>query len=323
MSELAVLGAGVMGGAVLSALIAAGQDPAAVRATTLDPATAQHLRDEVGVRVVDNIEAVSGAEVVLLSVKPADAGAVVHEVGPYLREDVTLVSLCAGVSTAFLESLLPRPVAVVRVMPNTPALLGEGMSVLSPGSACGAAQLTKVEELLRVCGDVQVVPESQQDAVTAVSGSGPAYAFYLAEAMIDAGVLLGLSRPVATRLTVQTIHGAASMMRDGGHPGRLREQVTSPAGTTAAALRTLEARAVRAAVTDAMKACAERSAELGALAAGPVAETPRPSAPAEKDTPADTPADAASVKRENPGGAVRDSPGEVRRETAPAVERPG
>lgn len=276
MSELAVLGAGVMGGAVLSALVAAGQDPADVRATTLDSATAQRLRDDVGVRVVGNVEAVTGADVVLLAVKPADAGAVVREVGPHLRDDVLLVSLCAGISTAFLESLLPRPVAVVRVMPNTPALLGEGMSVLSAGSACDPAQLTQAEELLRVCGDVQVVPESQQDAVTAVSGSGPAYVFYLTEAMIDAGVLLGLPRAVATQLAVQTVHGAAAMMRDGEHPGRLREQVTSPAGTTAEALRTLDARAVRAAVAEAMKACAERSAELGALAAGSATASEKP-----------------------------------------------
>lgn len=263
MSQLAVLGAGVMGGTILAALLADGQDPAQVRATTMDPAAADRLRTEHGVEVTDNVAAVRGADLVLVAVKPADVAAVLTEVAPQLADDVLVVSVCAGISTHLMESLLPAGTAVVRVMPNTPALVGAGMSVLSPGAGCSPQQLDRAARLMASCGAVQVVDEGLQDAVTAVSGSGPAYVFYLAEAMIEAGVGLGLPRPLATELTVQTVHGAAAMMRQGVAPGQLREQVTSPGGTTAAALRQLDANRVRWALADAMTAAARRSADLG------------------------------------------------------------
>src|SRR5690606_17272933 len=143
---------------------------------------------------------------------------------------------------------VPDGVAVVRVMPNTPALVGQGMSVLSRGSACTDAQLAEAEELLRACGRVVTLPEAQMDAVTAISGSGPAYVFLVAEAMIESGVRLGLPRDVATELTVQTLLGASTMMDETGkHPALLREQVTSPGGTTAAAIAQLEDNRLRAA----------------------------------------------------------------------------
>jgi pyrroline-5-carboxylate reductase len=149
-------------------------------------------------------------------------------------------------------------------MPNTPALVGQGMAALSPGSSCTPQQLEQVRALLGASGRTVVVPESQQDAVTAVSGSGPAYVFYVADAMIEAGVMLGLSRATSAELTVQTLLGAATMLSETGtHPVLLREAVTSPGGTTAAALRQLDAHGVRAAFLDAMEACRDRSRELG------------------------------------------------------------
>lgn len=287
---LAVLGAGVMGGAVLSALLDAGieapaetgsdaeaeaaetgsatgvgnvrVEPGNVRVTTLDPDAAARWKDR-GVTVTTNEEAVAGANVVLVATKPADVPAVLDEASAALAPDALVISLAAGVPLATLEAHVPAATAVIRVMPNTPALVGEGMSALSPGAACSPAQAQTARALLSACGAVVTVPEKQQNAVTALSGSGPAYLFYVLEAMIDAGVLLGLPRPVATELAVQTAYGAATMVRRGGeHPGRLREQVTSPGGTTAAALRTLDTRGVRAAMMEAIEAAARRSAEL-------------------------------------------------------------
>ena len=166
-----------------------------------------------------------------------------------------VVSVAAGVPTARIEAALPAGVAVVRVMPNTPALVDEGMSVLSPGAHAGEEDLDEAEALLAAVGQVRRVPESQQDAVTALSGSGPAYFFYLVEAMVDAGILLGLPRALAADLVVQTALGAAVMMRDSGeHPVQLREAVSSPGGTTVAAIRELERHGVRAALMAAIEA---------------------------------------------------------------------
>ena len=169
------------------------------------------------------------------------------------------------ISAGFLEARLPGGAAVVRVMPNTPALVGEGMAAVSRGAATDDEQLARAVAVLQACGRVVEVPESQQDAVTAVSGSGPAYVFHLAEALIEAGVVQGLPRATARELAVQTLLGAATMLRETGeHPSLLREQVTSPGGTTAAALRVLDERAVRGAYVAAVAAARERSAELGA-----------------------------------------------------------
>jgi pyrroline-5-carboxylate reductase len=175
-----------------------------------------------------------------------------------------VVSVAAGVPTARIEAALPAGVPVVRVMPNTPALVDEGMSVLSAGAHAGEEHLDEAEALLAAVGQVRRVPESQQDAVTALSGSGPAYFFYLVEAMVDAGILLGLPRALAADLVVQTALGSAVMMRDSGeHPVQLREAVSSPGGTTVAAIRELERHGVRAALMAAIEAAHARSVELG------------------------------------------------------------
>jgi pyrroline-5-carboxylate reductase len=204
------------------------------------------------------------AEIVVVAVKPQDIGPVLDELGPVLRPGTLVVSLCAGLPTALFEAALPAGTPVVRVMPNTPMLVGEAMSAISAGTHASDEQLAVVEKMLASVGRVVRVPESQQDAVTALSGSGPAYFFFLVEAMIDAGILLGLPRAVAADLIVQSAFGAARMLRESpDHPVLLREAVTSPAGTTIAAIRELERHGVRAALIDAIEAARDRSVELG------------------------------------------------------------
>lgn len=260
---VALLGVGFMGEALLAGVLQAGRSAADVLVAEKRADRAAELTERYGVEVVDNAEAVKRADTVLLVVKPQDLGALLDEVAASGRSGQLFVSLAAGITTAFVESRLPEGAAVVRVMPNTPALVGEGMAAMSPGSHCSEEQLREAEDLLRSTGRVVRVPEKQQDAVTAISGSGPAYVFYVVEAMIEAGVHLGLPRATATELVVQTLVGSATLLRDTGeHPTVLRERVTSPGGTTAAALRLLDEGGVRASFLAALEAARDRSRAL-------------------------------------------------------------
>jgi pyrroline-5-carboxylate reductase len=264
MSRLAVVGAGVMGETIIAGLVASGWEPGQVVAVDRYPDRVDEVARKHGIRSGGTIPAaVADADAVLLAVKPQDARGVLAEIGGAIRPGAAVVSICAGISTATIEGALPPGTPVVRVMPNTPAKVGEGMSAISAGSAATQEHLDLASSMLGSIGKVVTVPEQYQDAVTAVSGSGPAYVFYVVEAMVDAGVLLGLPRDIATTLAVQTLYGSAKLLVETGeHPGRLREQVTSPGGTTAAALRELDAHAVKAAFADATEACRDRSREL-------------------------------------------------------------
>lgn len=260
---IALLGAGVMGGTLVAALVRAGHDPADVVVADRAVDRAAQTAAQHGTRHAEAEVAVAGADVVVLAVKPQDMPALIEQVKDHLPAGVLVVSIAAGISTDFLERRLPQGISVVRVMPNTPALVDQGMSALSPGSHCTEEHLALARTLLGHVGRVIVLDESHQDAVTAISGSGPAYIFYVVEAMIEAGVLLGLPRDTATELVVQTLYGAATMIREtGDHPTVLREQVSSPGGTSVAALRALEDHKVRAAFLTAMEAAAVRSREL-------------------------------------------------------------
>ncbi len=262
--RLAVLGAGRMGQAIIAGLLDSGWAPDRITAAEAHEPTADQVRQHLGIEVRAAVDAVDGAEVVLVAVKPHHVGQVLDQVAERLGAGTTVVSIAAGVPTATLCAHVRPGTAVVRVMPNTPSLVGRGMAALSPAPGCPPESLELARGILAAVGEVVVVPESMQDAVTAVSGSGPAYVFLLAEAMIDAGVLVGLPRTLAHDLTVQTLLGAATMLRDSGdHPAVLRENVTSPGGTTAAALHVLEDAAVRAAIANAIRAARDRSAELG------------------------------------------------------------
>jgi len=260
---VAILGAGVMGSTLLSGLIRSGRDVADLVITGRNTERAEELARTSGVRRMGNVEAAKVADTVVLVVKPQDMGGLLAEIRDHVRPGALVVSLAAGITTTFLEERLPAGTAVVRVMPNTPALVDEGMAAISPGHACDEVHLVEAEELLRSCGKVLRIPEKHQDAVTAISGSGPAYIFYVVEAMIEAGVLLGLPRGTSTQLVVQTLFGAATMLKETGqHPTVLREQVSSPGGTTMAALRQLDDHKVRAAFVTAMEAAAQRSKQL-------------------------------------------------------------
>ncbi|MBF4762489.1 pyrroline-5-carboxylate reductase [Nocardioides islandensis] len=263
MAQTAILGAGVMGETLLSGLVRAGRRVDDLLVGEKRPERAKELEERYGVTVVSNIEATRKAETLALVVKPQDMGDLLDEIAPELRPGQLVVSLAAGITTAFIESRVPSGVAVVRVMPNTPALVDEGMAAIAPGSHCDDHHLAEAEELMGSTGRVLRVPERQMDAVTAISGSGPAYIFFVVESMIEAGVHLGLPRATATDLVVQTVVGSAKMLRETGtHPAVLREQVTSPGGTTAAALRELEIHKVRAAFLAAMEAARDRSRSL-------------------------------------------------------------
>ncbi|PZF83147.1 pyrroline-5-carboxylate reductase [Jiangella anatolica] len=259
---MAILGAGVMGEALLAGILQA-RPASGLLVGEKRADRAAELTERYGVEVVGNAEAVKRAGTVLLVVKPQDVGPLLDEVAASARQGQLFVSLAAGITTAFIEARLPDGVAVVRAMPNTPALVGEGMAAISPGTHSGEEQLSEAEELLRSTGRVVRVAEKQQDAVTAISGSGPAYVFYVVEAMIEAGVHLGLPRPTATELVVQTLSGSAKLLRETGeHPTVLRERVTSPGGTTAAALRRLDDGKVRADFLAAAEAARDRSRAL-------------------------------------------------------------
>jgi len=263
--KVALLGVGKLGEALLSGLLRSGLSPDSLLAAERHAGRAAEIAARYGVATPAPEEAVAIADVVLLVVKPQDMRTLLGEIAPHLRAGSLVVSMAAGITTRLIEELLPTGTAVVRVMTNTPVFVDEAMSALSTGTHAGAGHLELVESLLRPVGKVMRVPESQQDAVTALSGSGPAYFFFLVEAMIDAGILLGLPRAVAAELIVQTAVGSARMLRESGeHPVLLREAVTSPGGTTISAIRTMEDHGVRAAMLAAIEAARDRSRELAA-----------------------------------------------------------
>jgi pyrroline-5-carboxylate reductase len=260
---VAVIGAGKIGELVLSGLLRAGWPADQLLVTARRPARGSELSQRYGVRHVDNLTAVAEADVLAVSVKPQDAGALLDEIGAKVPADKLIISLCAGLPTSFFAARLPEGTPVVRVMTNTPALVDQAMTAISAGPHANASHLAIAEEMFTPLGSTIQVPESQQDAVTALSGSGPAYFYLLVEAMIDAGILLGLPRQVAHELIVQTAIGSAVMLRDSGeHPVKLREAVTSPAGTTISAIRELENHGVRAALLSALEAARDRAREI-------------------------------------------------------------
>ncbi|MFI1988099.1 pyrroline-5-carboxylate reductase [Actinoplanes sp. NPDC020271] len=266
-NTVAMLGTGKMGEVVLAGLLRSGWSADRVLVTARRPARGTELTEKYGVTVVTNAAAVERADIIMIGTKPQDAGALLDEVGRSVPSGKLVVSLCAGLPTGFFAARLPEGTPVVRVMTNTPALVDQAMTAISPGAHAGDEHLAVAEAMFQPLGRTVRVPESQQDAVTALSGSGPAYFYLLVEAMIEAGVLLGLPRPVAHELIVQTAVGSATMLRDSGeHPVKLREAVTSPAGTTISAIRELENHGVRAAMLSALEAARDRAREIAAQA---------------------------------------------------------
>jgi pyrroline-5-carboxylate reductase len=263
--SVAFLGGGRMGEALASGLIRSGgrtRDELVV--TCRREERAAELAERLGLATtLSNAEAVRGAATIVLTVKPQDMEVLLEQIAEAVTAEHLVITFAAGIRTSFIERYVPAGTPVVRVMSNVPVLVDEAMSVISPGRHAQDKHLAVAEELLSAVGRVIRLPEKHQDAVTATSGSGPAYFFLLAEAMIEACILLGLSRDVATELIIQTMLGSARMLRDTGrHPVELREMVTSPGGTTISAIRHLEEAGVRAAFLNAIDAACKRSAEL-------------------------------------------------------------
>ena len=260
--RIAILGTGKIGESLLAGLRSS--DWADIIASSRREERASELHQRYGVETTtSNTAAIAGADVVVLAVKPQDIETLLGEVGHLLRPEQTVLSVAAAITTARIERHLAADVPVVRSMPNAPSTVHEGIAGMCAGSHAGREHLDRAGTVLRAVGDVVEVPEVQMDAITAVSGSGPAYYALLAEAMIEAGILLGLSREISTRLVVQTMLGTAKLLRDEHvHPVELREMVTSPGGTTIRAIRELEQAGVRAAFLNAINAAMERSKEL-------------------------------------------------------------
>jgi pyrroline-5-carboxylate reductase len=286
MPRIAIIGGGSIGESLLSGLLRAGRQVKDLVVAEKNPDRAKYLSEKYSVFVTSVQDAAENATYVIVAVKPTDVEGVVVEVADAAAHAETdtaeqvFVTIAAGVTTAFYEAKLPAGAPVIRVMPNAPVIVGGGVSALARGRFATAQHLKEVSAIFDAVGGVLTVPESQLDAVTAVSGSGPAYFFLMVEALVDAGVAAGLSRAVATDLVVQTMAGSAAMLLerlDEANPSggaamgtaidttaaQLRATVTSPAGTTAAGLRELERGGLRSAVANAVEAAKNRSEQLG------------------------------------------------------------
>lgn len=261
--KTAVIGAGNMGEALIAGLIAYGETPANIAVCEKRADRASELTSRYGISISEIADSVSDADVVLLVVKPQDMAAVLAEVGSAINPTATVVSFAAGKKIAFITEHLGKANSVIRVMPNTATMVGAGMAAISLGTGVTTAQREFVSGFLAKSGQVVEVAEELQDAVTATSGSGPAYFFAFVEAMVAGAKELGLSSEVATALTVQTLIGAAKLLAESGKTAtELRENVTSPNGTTAAALNSFAEGELAKLVAKSMKAARDRSIEL-------------------------------------------------------------
>ncbi|MDV8147138.1 pyrroline-5-carboxylate reductase [Arthrobacter sp. B10-11] len=270
-NRIAFLGCGSMNEAVMTGMLEAGTDPADVVATVRRAERAAELAQRhPGITAIageeepeNNKQAATGSDVVILGVKPVGIADLAREISGSLSPKAIVISVAAAVSIAQLEAALPAGQPVIRSMPNTPAKLGRGVVSVSPGTNCSAEQLQLAKDILKGAGTVVEVPEEQVDALSAISGSGPAYAFYLAEAMAAAGVELGLDPDLSLLLARETVAGAGMMLTEpGADPAALRKAVTSPNGTTERAIATFDERGLPAIIADGARAAAARAAEI-------------------------------------------------------------
>jgi pyrroline-5-carboxylate reductase len=263
--KIGFLGGGAMAGALLTGLVGSGAVAARdVYVSDISKERLELLKSSLNINIIhDNCELVRLADIVILAVKPGVVQPVLLEVAGSLKNCQTIISIAAGISTTVLESAAGNDAAVIRVMPNTPALVGEGASAVCAGSKAVRADVERALAVFKAVGRVVEVPESMMDAVTGLSGSGPAYMFVILEAFADAGVRMGLPRDVASLLGAQTMLGAARMVLESGrHPGQLKDMVTTPGGTTIEGLYALERDGIRGALMKAVEAAAGKSREM-------------------------------------------------------------
>ncbi|MEJ5997683.1 pyrroline-5-carboxylate reductase [Corynebacterium sp. H130] len=270
MTKIAVIGGGKIGEALISGLVAGGHSPKDIHVANRRPERGKELVEAYAVTdYADVKQCAEEVDVVFLCVKPKDTLSLLASLSDTLdnnSQDTTVISMAAGITLKALEEVVSAGTPIVRVMPNTPMLVRRGTSVVSPGRFVGEEQLEAISELLGAVGDVFVVDEAHMDAVVALSGSSPAYFFLFVEAMIDAGINLGLPREVAKNLAISSLVGSGALMQETGEePAALRANVSSPGGTTIRAIREFEQSGMRGMVFRATEKCAQRSAELGTM----------------------------------------------------------
>jgi len=266
--KLSIIGGGNMGEVIVSGIIAGNLVSAqSVTVSDIDTTRLTRFRDTYGVRTEEeNPKAVASGDIIIFAVKPQTMGDVLQEISKSVTNSKLVISIAAGITTSFIEGFLKKGMRVIRVMPNTPALIGEGAAALAAGTNAGETDLTLAQQIFNAVGITVVVKEELMDAVTGLSGSGPAYTFLIIEALSDAGVKMGLTRDVALKLAAQTLAGAAKLCLKGDrHPAQLKDMVTSPAGTTIAGVKALENGCLRGTLMDAVEAATLRSKELGAV----------------------------------------------------------
>ena len=265
VEKIGFIGGGNMAEALIKGLLASGFPKERIMASEPSEVRRDHMVDAYAIELTaDNIEVIRKSELVVLAIKPQIVTEVLEEVAGHYSADKLIVSILAGTSCATIEKFFQGAPRVVRVMPNTPALVGEGASAICRGHNASKEDLQLVKQLFESVGKVQIIDERQMDAVTGLSGSGPAYIYTVIEALADGGVREGLRRDVAHALAVQTVVGAALMVRETGvHPAILRDQVCSPGGTAITGVSTLEKKGLRTTLMEAVSAAAARSRELG------------------------------------------------------------
>lgn len=262
--SIGIIGCGKMGYALLKGICEGDLGLGAIYACDLDPERLGLFAREFGAILASQNDLIKNSELIFMAVKPGQVQTILEQTADLWDSRKLLISVAAGIKTSSLERAVGKPVPVVRVMPNTPCLIGEGASAVAGGRYASPEQVQGIRNLLEQLGLAVIVDESYMDAVTAVSGSGPAYAFLVAEALIDAAVSLGLSSDLARKLVLQTLKGSLLMLESSGeHPAVLKAQVTSPGGTTIAGLRELEAGGLREAFFAAVEQACQRSKELG------------------------------------------------------------
>ncbi len=266
---IAIIGAGNIGRSLIGGILNTHElNPGQVRATRRNPAMLEALQEQFpGIHTLtSNVEAVRDATVIVLAIKPQNARQVIHEIREHVADDVLVISVLAGLTTEALQTAFAREIPVIRAMPNTPMIVDEGATAITAGALATENHMTIARQLFESVGMVEVVPEYLMDAVTGLSGSGPAYVYMFIEALTDGGVKQGIPRPQAFRLAAQTVYGAAKLvLASGKHPAILRDEVTTPGGTAIAAVADLEAHGLRTMLINAVATATARSKELSLL----------------------------------------------------------